>query len=412
MHLMTSLLLLIVVARLLGQLFSRLGQPAIIGEMLAGVLLGPSVFNMVRASPGLSGVAELAIFLVILSAGLEMNYKDVIGAFKGRGGLLALIGFLGSFVAGILLGTVFDLGVTHSVFLGLCLSITALPVSVRILQSFDLLDSEIAKYSIATAVFTDVVALLVLGVLLNLPEQKSFYSVAIAIFSVSWKFVIFGAVIIGINYILDNLIDGGIHIEKFPEKIVKVFGNEALFGILVLFVLVFGSISENLGFHFIIGAFFGSLLIDRKFFLVSRYRELERTLNSVSSGFLAPVFFAFIGLEFNISAIQSVGFMLAVFTVSILSKVLSGWIGGRLAGLHKNTSVGIGIILNSRGSMDLVIASIAYERGFIDQGLFSVLVLLAIVATILTPVLFQKFVVPSLALPSPTKAARSAKVIN
>ncbi|HEY0907425.1 MAG TPA: cation:proton antiporter, partial [Methylophilus sp.] len=94
MPLLTSLLILIVTARLLGQVFSRFNQPAIIGEMLAGVLLGPSLLNLITPSPALSGLSEFAVFLIVLSAGLEMNFKEVIDSMRGKGAVIALLGFL------------------------------------------------------------------------------------------------------------------------------------------------------------------------------------------------------------------------------------------------------------------------------------------------------------------------------
>src|SRR5574337_938766 len=147
MPLLTSLLILIVAARLLGQLAQRFDQPAIVGEMVAGVLLGPSVSNLIQVSPALSGISDLAVFLIVLSAGLEMNFKDVVNVFRGKGIVIAVLGFVLPLTTGILVGTVFSLDAMRTIFLGLCVSITALPVAIRILQSFNLLESDIGRYS-------------------------------------------------------------------------------------------------------------------------------------------------------------------------------------------------------------------------------------------------------------------------
>lgn len=396
MPLITSLLVLIVVARLFAQIFQRFNQPGIVGEMLAGVLLGPSVLNLIHANAALSGIAELAVFLVVLSAGLEMNFKDIVDALRGKGIVIAVLGFVMPLASGMLVGAAFQLDVMRTVFLGLCVSITALPVTVRILQSFNLLESDIARYSIATAIFNDVAALLALGVILNLPPQGSVQAVGVSILGTSWKPIVLGGFILGFNWLLQKAIARGIHFERFSEKVVVLLGNEALFGILVLFVLVFASVSETLGFHFVIGAFFGALLIERKFFSTSHYDALEHTLRSVTGGFLSPVFFAYLGLEFNISAMSSFEFVVIVLAVSIASKVFAGWLGGRLIQLPPAHALGIGIILNGRGVMELVIASIAYERGFIGQGLFSTLVLMGVVTTMITPLMLRKWVMPRL----------------
>ena len=397
MPLLTTLLILIVTARLMGQVFSRFNQPAIIGEMLAGVILGPSIFNLISPTPALAGISEFAVFLIVLSAGLEMNFKEVVDSMRGKGIVIALLGFLLPLTGGILVGIGFDLDVSRTIFLGLCVSITALPVTVSILQSFKLLDSNIARYSVATAIFNDVAALLVLGVILNLPEQKSYQAVGGAIFSASWKLIMLILLIVSVSLVIKKVTEKGVRIDQWSEKLVDFIGNEALFGLLLLLVLVFGSVSAALGFHFIIGAFFGALLVDRNFFLPARYKELELTLSSITGGFLAPVFFAYLGLEFKVQIIDSFWFVAVVLAVSIATKILAGWLGGRLIGLSRTDAMGIGFILNGRGVMELVIASIAYERGFIGQDLFSVLVLMGVITTLITPLMFRKWVMPHLA---------------
>ncbi len=401
MPLLTSVLLLIVVARVLGQIMIRFKQPAIVGEMLAGVILGPSIFGYVHASEPLHGIAELAIFLVVLSAGLEMNFDDVVKALRGKGVVIGLLGFAIPLTLGILVGILFGLDANRTVFLGLCISITALPVAVGILQSFGLLNSTIGKYSIATAILNDVLALMILGVILSLPEQKSIEAVGLSVLNTVWKLMVLGAIILSFNWIVKKLVEWGVHVERIPERLVQWLGPDALFGIVVLFVLLFGSASEMLGFHFVVGAFFGALLIDRKFFLAERYHVLDSTIRSVSDGFLAPIFFAFLGLEFNIFGIESVWFVLTVLAVSIGSKILAGWVGGRIIKLREADSLGIGIVLNGRGVMELVIASIGYERGLIGQGLFSTLVLMGVFTTLITPMLFRRFVIPKLEEPEP-----------
>jgi Kef-type K+ transport system membrane component KefB len=342
------------------------------------------------------------VFLVVLSAGLEMKFRDVVDAMRGKGLVVALLGFFIPLAAGIGVGLLFGLDAMRTIFLGLCIAITALPVAIRILESFGLLDSDIARYSIATAIINDVAALLMLGVILNLPTELNYKAVIISVANIGGKLIILAAFVIGISLLLKLTENLGVNIKAGPEKLVKVFGPEALFGIVVVFVLVFGSVSDALGFHFIIGAFFGALLIDRKYFLASRYDDLHKTLGSVTNGFLAPVFFAFLGLELAFSEIDSVWFVIVVLAVSVGSKILAGWLGGRLLKMPQPEALGLGIILNGRGIMELVVASIAFHKGFIDAGLFSVLVLMGVITTLLTPLLFSKLVLPKLGLTAVT----------
>jgi Kef-type K+ transport system membrane component KefB len=390
MSLLSSLLVLIVAARLLGQVFARLNQPAVIGEMLAGIVLGPAVLGVIEPTRALAGISELAVFLVILSAGLEMRFEDIVGAMRGGGLKLALLSFLIPFFGGVAVAQAFELDAMRTVFLGLCISITALPVAVKILENMQILNTPIGRYAIATAIINDVAAMLVLGVVLALPPQPTLTAVAASMGVALAKLLALALLMLALNRGLAVLESKGVSVQVIPERLIRWFGTEALFGIVVLFVLVFGSVSEMLGFHFVIGAFFGALLLDKRHFLASRYNELKQTLGAVTGGFLAPVFFAYLGLEFDIEALRSADFVLAVLGVSIVTKILAGWWGGRLVGMSGRESLGLGCMLNGRGVMELVVASIAYQKGFIGPSMFSTLVLMGVVTTLLTPWLFGK----------------------
>jgi Kef-type K+ transport system membrane component KefB len=118
MPLLTTLLILIIVARLFGQIFQRYQLPSIVGEMLAGVLLGPSLLNLIHTNAALAGISELAVFLVVLSAGLEMNFKDVVSALTSKGIVIAILGFIIPLTAGMLVGIAFQLTIMKTIFLG------------------------------------------------------------------------------------------------------------------------------------------------------------------------------------------------------------------------------------------------------------------------------------------------------
>lgn len=390
MSLLSSLLVLIVAARLLGRLFARYKQPEMIGEILAGILLGPALLNLIAPNAALSGVTELAIFLIILNAGLEIRFADILEAMRGRGLLLAALSFLIPFIGGAAVAAAYDQDVMRMVFLGLCISITALPVAVKLLESLGILHTRVAKYALATAVANDVAALFILGIVLNMPQSLNLADAAGAVGIATLKLGALALVVLSMNGLLTWLDTRDISIHAVPESLIRVFGPEALFGIVIIFVLVFGTISEALGFHFVIGAFFGALFLDKRHFLASRYEDLRATLASITSGFLAPIFFAYLGLEFHPEAFSEFGFPAVVIVVSILTKLFAGWLGGRIVGMANREAIGLGCVLNGRGVMELVVAGIAYQKGFIGPTMFSTLVLMGILTTFLTPILFKQ----------------------
>jgi len=390
MSLLSSLLLLIVVARLFGRLFARYNQPELIGEILAGVLLGPAILGLIEPNQALAGVTELAVFLIILNAGLEMRFSDIVGAMKGRGLMLAAISFFIPFGGGVLVAAAFEQDIMRMIFLGLCISITALPVAVKLMDSLGILHTPIARFSLATAVVNDVAALFILGIVLNLPETLTLGDASAAVGIATLKLIAMGMVVLGLNHLLNWLEKRNINVQALPESMIKVFGPEALFGIVIVFVLVFGTISEALGFHFVIGAFFGALFLDKKHFIASRYKDLQGTLGSITNGFLGPIFFAYLGLELQLVSLSEWNFPLVVIVVSIVTKLFAGWLGGLMVGMDHRESLGLGAVLNGRGVMELVVAGIAYQNGFIGPTMFSTLVLMGIVTTFLTPIFFKQ----------------------
>ncbi|MAG79753.1 MAG: sodium:proton antiporter [Sutterellaceae bacterium] len=390
MSLLSSLLLLIVVARLFGRLFARYNQPELIGEILAGVLLGPAILGLIEPNKALAGVTELAVFLIILNAGLEMRFSDIVGAMKGRGLMLAAISFFIPFGGGVLVAAAFGQDIMRMIFLGLCISITALPVAVKLMDSLGILHTPIAKFSLATAVVNDVAALFILGIVLNLPETLTLGDASVAVGIATLKLMAMGLVVVGLNQLLNWLEKRNVNVQALPESMIKVFGPEALFGIVIVFVLVFGTISEALGFHFVIGAFFGALFLDKKHFIASRYKDLQGTLGSITNGFLGPIFFAYLGLELQLVSLTEWNFPLVVILVSIITKLFAGWLGGLMVGMDHRESLGLGAVLNGRGVMELVVAGIAYQNGFIGPTMFSTLVLMGIVTTFLTPIFFKQ----------------------
>ncbi|NQW45063.1 MAG: cation:proton antiporter [Deltaproteobacteria bacterium] len=393
MPLLSSILLLLVMARLLGQLMIQLKQPSLVGEIFAGILLGPAILKWIQPNKPLEGIAELSVFLIVLAAGLEMEMGPVVKSMKGRGFIAAMLGFLIPLTGGIILGSALGLNPITSFFLGLCMSITALPVTVQILSSFNLLQGKIASFTIATSILNDVLGLLCLGIIIDrqdLPATGGLLPLIMSVLRTSLKFSLFAFLIFATN----RLIQWGTHrtssIEKLLSKFENLFGPEAIFGVAIIFVLFFGSMSETLGSHFIIGAFFGALLLSRDVFGTSVFSELQNTIQSLTSGFLSPIFFAYLGLSFSVQSLAHPLMIIGVLLVSIFSKILGGYLGGKLLKMTHLEALGAGIILNGRGIMELVVANIAYQKGLINQNLFSTLIIMGIVTTMMTPLLFAK----------------------
>jgi Kef-type K+ transport system membrane component KefB len=386
-----NLLLLLVLARVLGEIMERFNQPAMIGEILAGVILGPSLLNFIHRTEDIKVISDLGVFLLVILAGLEIRFDDILKTLRGRSIVISLLAFFLPILSGFLVGSAFGQDVMTTVFIGLCVAITALPVSIRILMDLKKLNSEVGQRIVSVAIFDDVLALTILGILLDLKDAgTSFTSINQSIIITLVKLIIFLVIIALVFRFIRRMSKKENFIEHQLNSLLSVLkGKESLFAIFFVFILLFASLTEAVGLHFIIGSFFAAMLIDKDLVGEKHLTTFHNTTNSMTMGFLAPIFFAGIGLEFKFSSINNYGLLFAILGVSFASKIIGGYFGGRFARLSHRTSVALGFGLNARGIMELVIANIAYRAGLIGVEIFSMLVIMGLVTTLSTPFLLK-----------------------
>ncbi len=387
----TNLLILLVTARLLGEVFERFKQPSMIGEIIAGIILGPSMFDIIHRTESIQVISDLGVFLLIILAGLEIEVENILKSFRGKNLIILILGFVVPLGSGVLVGHFFGLQIMTTMFLGLCIAITALPVSIRILMDLGKLNTKIGQTIISNAIFDDILALSVLGVLLNLKDSDlSFHSILV-ISSISLlKLLLFISILAVSYFLIQKITNKGNYIEVSLNKLLHFMkGKESLFVVFFAFILLFSMVTEMLGFHFVIGAFFASMLLSESIIGKQHLKSVEQTTSSLANGFLAPIFFAAIGLEFNFFSIQNWWLLIAVVLVSYFSKILGGYTGSKFAGLNNKTASVIGMGLNARGIMELVIANIAYKANLISSEIFSILVIMGVLTTLTTPVMLK-----------------------
>jgi len=386
-----NLLILLLSAKILGEIAERFGQPAMIGEVLAGVILGPSLFNIIPVVGDIKPIADLGVFLLIFMAGMEIEADEIKNSIRGKNLWIALLGFLIPFGSGLLIGYVFHFSNIFTIFLGLCIAITALPVSIRILVDLGKLQTDIGQRIISAAIFNDIVALMVLGIILDYNGTTgNLEEVTLSILFTGMKISVFIVILI-LAYRLIGFSKARVSTlnPKMDRFLHYLKGKESLFALVILFVLIFSSIAELLGLHFIVGAFFGAMLFPRTLFHKSEFEQVKHSTVSFTMGFLAPIFFATMGVQFNITELNNGLLLTVILIASFLSKIFGGYFGSRLAGFDNPKSITIGLGLNARGIMELVIANIALQKGFIDVPVFSILVVMALLTTLITPFLLK-----------------------
>ena len=401
MNLITSLLLLLIFSRLFGRLFKSFGFQEIIGEILGGLIIG--LIGLVGPNKELNGIIELAVFLLIFAAGLEMDLKDIFSALRKKALICALTSFSLSFGAGVSLSYIVGLELIPALVIGLCFAISALPVVAGFLQNLKIMDTQVGHLIMGSAVVIDIVALLFLGITFDMEKTQTTLEF-IKIFSIkTLKMAVFFISIMLVNKFLRSEISRANKTEKNFSKLVSYLGKEAIFGIGVLFVLGFSTFSEILGFHFIIGAFFGGLLLNKDIIGTSEFLSMTRTLGAVTNHFLTPIFFAYIGLHFSLDAFNEWKLLLLAMFLAFSSKIFGAWIGCRLTHFTSKESLQAGIILNSRGVLDLIVANLAYSKGYINTDIFSILIFLGVSSVLINPFLYRRFVASPSESPPPEK---------
>ena len=388
----TNLLILLVISKVFGEIFERFKQPAMIGEIIAGIIVGPSLLNIIHRTEDIKVISELGIFLLVIIAGLEINFDDILKSLKGKNIIVSILAFFLPIFSGFAVGHFFGKEIMTTVFIGLCVAITALPVSIRILMDLGKINSYIGQKIISVAIFDDVLALTILGLILNIKDTDMEVGTIIKNASISLlKLSIFLTILSLTYFLIRKLSNRENYLERQLNKVLLLLkGKESLFAIFFVFVLLFATITESLGFHFIIGAFFAAMLINENLVGKKHLESFHNTTNGLAMGFLAPIFFAGIGLEFNISSIQNYGLLIAIIFVSYFSKIFGGFIGGKIIGLNNKTSLTLGLGLNARGIMELVIANIAYKAGLIDSEIFSMLIIMGVLTTLSTPIMLKR----------------------
>lgn len=388
---MLILLILLLFSKLFGELGERIGIPALTGEILGGMLLGPTVFGLVTNTHEIRAIADLGVLMLIVMAGFEIRRSEIRKALNWRSIWTPVLAFIVTGTGGFFVGQLFGFDLLFSIFLGLSLSISALPVSIRMLMDLGKLNTPIGQLILSTAIINDILALLLLGLMLNVQEYSVFTSdFMITLLKNFFKIVLFVSVLLLIYRVIKMAgRRGGIISPKLNHFLHLLKGQESLFALCMIFVLAFSGLAELLGLHFIIGAFFGAILIPRELLPEEDFEKVKKTTQGITMGFLAPIFFAYIGVLIDVHSLTNILLFSIVLMTILVGKMVSGFLGGRIAGMNRRESFTLGIGLNTTGIMAIVIANIAYEKGFIDINMFTILVVIALITTIGTPLLLK-----------------------
>ena len=438
-----ALAVLLGAAKLAGEIMHRLGQPSILGEISAGILLGPTVLGYFRPqwyaalfpSTGpipivLETVATLGVVFFLLAAGLETSLRSILR--QGRSALF--VSFLGGiipFVTGFLAANFFprfmgaDPGanrILFALFVGTALSISALPVIARTLMDLGLLQSELGAVVMSSAMFDDLVGWILFGVVLgmmggtgNSPAGTG-YGLAAAGTSISSTAgsTALRTVILVVLFVVITLTVGRWLIAKILRFIQRhTTGRGAVLGFIFALTLAAAGFAEFAGVHAIFGAFIVAIAIGDALeaphpstssgqapSTSSGQAPLKSAKGGAASGgplagittdirqivtnVFAPFFFASIGLRTNFAANFSLGVTLTLIAVACVGKILGATWGARLGGMDARSSWAVGFAMNARGAMEIILGVLALRAGLIGDRMFVALVVMALFTSLIS----------------------------
>lgn len=391
-ELFISVVIILVATRILGEFSQRFRMPPLVGELAAGIIIGPYVLKLVTPSASLNVISDLAVFFLMLLAGLQMDPREIRKAGL-RAGILSAIAFSIPYIGGFAIAYVFGLSLVQSMFVGLLLSITAVPVTTIVLMQFGLLETRLGNTIITAAVINDIFSLVLLSIVLSLNETSG---VPVNIMEQTINTIIKVSLFIGGIFLVDILFRkakfwfqrrGAYFFEKLQTK-------EAAFGILLISTILVSVIAQVvIGLHFIIGTFFSGLIVYKEIIRKENFERVYGIISAITFGFFAPIFFAVIGININMdSIVHNIPLFIILGIVAVVTKVGGGYIGSRLIKFSKDESLAIAFIMNGRGMVELVIAAIGLSSGVIDITIFSITVTIGWITTIMAPILSRPYV--------------------
>lgn len=391
---LVGLFILLAAAVLVGEVMTRIGQAALVGQLLVGVVFGPTLLGpyvgLDTTSSAIAGIQLLATFFILVMAGLEVSPEEIWHTGFAAG-LLGLAVFLGPFLLGALLVPLLYPGMPFltALFVSLTLSITALPVMGVMLSEFRMAKTQMGVLLMNTAVINELVAVTVFAILLRLQSAgggQGAVAVGIAAGSVALFIVTVLAVHMALRYLRESRLWYGIQ-RRFR---VTWKSKEAGFALLMIMSLGAALYSQFLGLTFLIGAFYAGLLVTPESAGRHEHRSIEQVFGAMTWGFFIPLFFAFVGLQMNLRLLIATPWTLAVFAIlvafAVLSKFLTGAVVARYLGWEPVDARAIGFLVSSRGAVELAMAVLLLQDGVFTPALYTVVAGVGLVTTALAPV--------------------------
>ncbi len=388
---------ILILARIFAELGKRIKMPMVMGEILLGIILGPTVFGTISpdlcdsifpkfgaAKIALDGITSLAVVMLLFVAGMEVQLQVML-----KQGKTAVYTSLTSMIIPFILGfgavwffpgffTFTADKLVFALFFGIAMAVSALPVITRILMDLNLFKTKVGMVIIASAIFVDLIGWILFSFVLSLMGQQGEIT---SIWFTIGMILGFGLFMLIIGRYLIN--------KSLPWIQTKLSWPGGVLSISLGLCFLGAAFTEYIGLHAILGAFIVGIAFGDSVHLQEREREI---VHQFVTNVFAPLFFVSIGFKVNFIENFDWAIVLLVFFLAVACKVFGAALGGYMGGLTKRESLAVGFGLNARGAMEIILGTLALNVKLIDDKMFVALVVMALITSMMSGPLMKKFI--------------------
>ena len=374
MQFLSSLSLILLTTLILGQVSLRLKLPLVVGQLLAGIIIGPTFCNWVQPSHWLQLFSDIGVILLMFLAGLESKI-DLLKKYLKPSMIVAVSGILLPIAVGYLIGLMFEFTKFESLFLGIVFAATSVSISAEVLQEMDSLTSREGTTILGAAVVDDILAVLLVSMISNLNIKGT----AISMMHLG---ILLRALVLLLAYFVLLFIAGRWLIPRLLRLSSKWQGAVSTTTMALIICWLLAYLADYFGLSAVIGAFFAGLSMS----LTPFKKIINQSITQIGYAVFIPVFLASIGLRLTLTGILQDFTLFLILTIGgIVSKLLGAGLGARLSGFNRHSALAIGAGMISRGEMALVVAQMGLQNHLLSAARYSAVIGAIIMTTVLAP---------------------------
>ncbi len=382
LNIIIDILIVLSVSIIIGELFEQLKFPSVVGYLLAGLIIGPFVFNLIQNNLELQALSSLSLFFIIFLLGIEMKTESVIKYLKPSL-KMSITSFILPLVLSVLLSVfLFHFGLKQDFIISLAIAVPSISIVSVLILRYRLARDPRGITIIGSVVITDVIAFLLLGI----AYKNALNAILLVVY-----FIIFLIIFLNVDKILNK---GSEKLRTQLTKYRKILKSEHFgYAMIIVIGLLIGGISQLMGVNYIIGVFFAGLIIHEGLIGKTLFRKVSRTIKRMNDGFFIPIFFGIAGID--VSSFYSLeNYLPAIIVISVsviaFSIILNYFSSGKIMKMkRKQWKIKTSAIINGRGAVGIAIATVAFELGVITNLAYSIVILATIIISIIATLLLR-----------------------